>query len=251
MRLQVQHRGAGDVGGHQVGGELDPLELKAQQPGQHPDQRGLADPGNVVDQHVGVREDAGEEEAERSLDAEQSPPDPVGEGLRERPRRGRGRHGAKDSWQARARRRPGLGVTTGWYGRARGMRWGVLTGPRGLRLAVEICESSAERRRGLLGRDRLEPGTGLLITGARSVHTIGMRFPLLVGRMPPGRFALPRPRVRHVLELADRGQDATNPHAGDRLGLERSPPDLGRPARSGHSPRWRAISRRWISDVPE
>jgi uncharacterized membrane protein (UPF0127 family) len=113
------------------------------------------------------------------------------------------------------------------------MRWGVLTGPRGLRLAVEICESPAERRRGLLGRDRLEPGTGLLIPGARSVHTIGMRFPLLVafldgrlvvrriGLMRPGRLALPRLGVRHVLELADRGPDDTNPRAGDRLRLER------------------------------
>jgi uncharacterized membrane protein (UPF0127 family) len=117
------------------------------------------------------------------------------------------------------------------------MRWGVLTGPRGLRLAVEICESRRERRHGLLGRDRLEPGTGLLIPGARSVHSIGMRFPLVVAfldrrflirrvaRMPPGRIALPRLRARHVLELPDRGEDAANLRVGDRLRLEPGPPD--------------------------
>ena len=34
----------------------------------------------------------------------------------------------------------------------------------------------AERLRGLLGRDGLEPGHGLLISECGSVHTVGMRF---------------------------------------------------------------------------
>lgn len=67
--------------------------------------------------------------------------------------------------------------------------------------------------RGLLGLDRLPPGQAMLFERARSVHTLGMRFPVTVAfldasyrvvrvrRMPPGRLALPRLGVRHVLEL--------------------------------------------------
>jgi uncharacterized membrane protein (UPF0127 family) len=42
----------------------------------------------------------------------------------------------------------------------------------------EIPESSFGRARGLLGRDRLEPGTGMLIDRAGSVHMFFMRFPI-------------------------------------------------------------------------
>ena len=98
------------------------------------------------------------------------------------------------------------------------MRQALATGPRGRRWTVEVPETRAERRRGLLGRDGLEPGTGMLFERASSVHTIGMRFPIdvvFLGRadadgrrvvrrvetMAPGRMAWPRPGVRAVLEL--------------------------------------------------
>src|SRR5499427_3863691 len=42
----------------------------------------------------------------------------------------------------------------------------------------EIPESSFGRARGLLGRDGLEPGTGMLIDRAGSVHMFFMRFPI-------------------------------------------------------------------------
>jgi uncharacterized protein len=42
----------------------------------------------------------------------------------------------------------------------------------------EIPESSFGRMRGLLGRTRLEPGTGMLIDSAPSVMTFFMRFPI-------------------------------------------------------------------------
>jgi hypothetical protein len=42
----------------------------------------------------------------------------------------------------------------------------------------EIPESSFGRARGLLGRDGLEPGTGMLIDRAGSVHMLFMRFPI-------------------------------------------------------------------------
>jgi uncharacterized membrane protein (UPF0127 family) len=42
----------------------------------------------------------------------------------------------------------------------------------------EIPESSFGRMRGLLGRDGLEPGQGMLIDRAGSVHMFFMRFPI-------------------------------------------------------------------------
>ncbi|HEY7400832.1 MAG TPA: DUF192 domain-containing protein, partial [Actinomycetota bacterium] len=76
---------------------------------------------------------------------------------------------------------------------------------------VEIPESRRERRRGLLGRDSLVPGHGMLFEGARSVHTFGMRFAILVAfldrndrvlrtrLLPPRRLAWCRD-ARNVLE---------------------------------------------------
>jgi uncharacterized protein len=42
----------------------------------------------------------------------------------------------------------------------------------------EIPRSSFARMRGLLGRSGLEPGTGMLIDAAPSVHMFFMRFPI-------------------------------------------------------------------------
>ncbi|MHB1584582.1 MAG: DUF192 domain-containing protein [Acidimicrobiales bacterium] len=75
---------------------------------------------------------------------------------------------------------------------------------------VEIAESMAERSLGLLGRSTLEGA--LLLRRTRSVHTLGMRYPLDVGflddgmkvvavrRLPTWRVTLPKPGCRHVLE---------------------------------------------------
>lgn len=41
---------------------------------------------------------------------------------------------------------------------------------------IEVAGNSESRRRGLLGRDRLEPGCGLVIAPSQGVHTFGMRF---------------------------------------------------------------------------
>jgi hypothetical protein len=54
---------AGDVGRQQVAGELDPVELQAQRQGQRVRQRGLADPGHVVDEEVAAGQQAGQREA--------------------------------------------------------------------------------------------------------------------------------------------------------------------------------------------
>ncbi|HEY7283189.1 MAG TPA: DUF192 domain-containing protein [Actinomycetota bacterium] len=99
------------------------------------------------------------------------------------------------------------------------MRRGEAIGPRGQRWVVEVPDGRRERARGLLGRESIGPGEGMLFEGARSVHTVGMRFPIVaafLGRpgddgrrivrralaLPPGRVTLPRPGSDSVLELA-------------------------------------------------
>jgi uncharacterized membrane protein (UPF0127 family) len=79
---------------------------------------------------------------------------------------------------------------------------------------VWIPETLRERARGLIGRSGLEPTEGLLLEHSRSVHTFGMRFAIdavlldrndhvvRVVRMRPRRVLLPRPGVRHILEVA-------------------------------------------------
>jgi uncharacterized membrane protein (UPF0127 family) len=115
---------------------------------------------------------------------------------------------------------------------------------RGRTWSVEIPETHRERRRGLLGRESVEPGGAMLFPNARAVHTRGMAFPISVvfldrtarvigvERVQPGRLVVLRVRARHVLETA---VDA-DVRVGDRF---------------AYRPRRRAISRRWISDVPE
>jgi uncharacterized membrane protein (UPF0127 family) len=83
----------------------------------------------------------------------------------------------------------------------------------GARWTVAIAETRFERRRGLLGLDTPSPGSGLLLTPCRSVHTVGMAFPIdavaldssfvvrRVATLAPGRVLIARPGVRHVLEL--------------------------------------------------
>lgn len=75
---------------------------------------------------------------------------------------------------------------------------------------VGIAEGMVERSVGLLGRGSMEGA--LLLRRTRSVHSLGMRFPLDVGfldddlrvlatkRLPTWRVTLPRPGCRHVLE---------------------------------------------------
>jgi uncharacterized membrane protein (UPF0127 family) len=85
------------------------------------------------------------------------------------------------------------------------------------RVVVERCvraERMRERTRGLLGRDGLEPGTGLWIAKTGSVHTFFMRFPMdavfldkqlrvlkVVPAVKPFRVAWSR-GARSVVELA-------------------------------------------------
>ena len=43
---------------------------------------------------------------------------------------------------------------------------------------AEVAESAFERMRGLIGRNGLERGRGMLITKCNCIHTLFMRFPI-------------------------------------------------------------------------
>ncbi|MEO7428049.1 MAG: DUF192 domain-containing protein [Acidimicrobiales bacterium] len=93
--------------------------------------------------------------------------------------------------------------------------------------SLEVADRRASRRKGLLGRDGIEGA--LLLTPARSVHSLGMRFALdvawcdselvvlRVARLPRHRLTRPVARAHAVLE-AEAGSFARwNLTVGDHL----------------------------------
>ena len=98
-----------------------------------------------------------------------------------------------------------------------------MTTDRDILIEVEVPRGSLDRMKGLLGRDLLAPGNGMLLKG-KQVHTFGMRFAidalyldgdhrvLSVHRLAPRRLGPLLLRARSVLELAD-GE-------ASRLGIE-------------------------------
>lgn len=49
---------------------------------------------------------------------------------------------------------------------------------RAVASSVEVATTRRARRRGLLGRDRLETGRAFVLAPCWTVHTVGMRFPI-------------------------------------------------------------------------
>lgn len=94
------------------------------------------------------------------------------------------------------------------------------------RFSVEVPRTPWERMRGLIGRDELLPGRAMLFERARSVHTFGMRFSILVvfadetltvieaRIVPPGRFVR-NGHARHVVEC----RATETIEEGERLGV--------------------------------
>jgi uncharacterized protein len=93
--------------------------------------------------------------------------------------------------------------------------------------SLEVADQRSSRRKGLLGRDSIEGA--LLLVPARSVHTIGMRFPIDVAwldadltvlrtaRLVRNRLSRPVLRARGVLE-AEAGSFARwGVQVGDQL----------------------------------
>jgi hypothetical protein len=95
--------------------------------------------------------------------------------------------------------------------------------------AAEVASTYSAKARGLLGRSGYEGA--LVLKGTRSVHTIGMRFPIDVAfldrelavldvvHLPPWRMAMPRRRCRSVLEAEAGSFERWRLRAGDRLEL--------------------------------
>lgn len=96
--------------------------------------------------------------------------------------------------------------------------------------ALELADSFGARAKGLLGRNG--HSGALLLRPARSVHTLGMKFPIDVAfcdrhmtvvsviRMRPHRMSLPRLRAHCVLEAEAGAFDRWRLRPGDRLEIE-------------------------------
>lgn len=92
---------------------------------------------------------------------------------------------------------------------------------------VEIADSFGARLKGLTGRRHLEGA--ILLRPARSVHTIGMRFPIDVAycdkdlkvlctlTMRPLRIGRPRPKAHAVVEARAGAFERWGLEAGDTL----------------------------------
>ena len=93
--------------------------------------------------------------------------------------------------------------------------------------AAEVAATRAARRRGLLGRDRVDGA--LVLRPCRQVHTFRMRMPidvvwcaddgrvLRVATMAPGRVSRPVLRARFVIEAAAGATDRWRLRVGDPL----------------------------------
>lgn len=98
---------------------------------------------------------------------------------------------------------------------------------------VQWAGSGPERRRGLLGRERLDPNEGIYIVPTQWIHTFGMRFSIDVafldsrGRvlfahhhLRPNRLSRPVWRAEGALELAAGTLRATRTAVGDAIEFE-------------------------------
>jgi uncharacterized protein len=97
---------------------------------------------------------------------------------------------------------------------------------------VELADTRAKRRRGLLGRDRLESNAALMLVPCTAIHTAFMRFPIDIvfidrdgyavrtaSRVQPWRVSMAL-RARAVIELPAGHLEACQVEIGDRLYLK-------------------------------
>jgi hypothetical protein len=97
--------------------------------------------------------------------------------------------------------------------------------------AVEVANTRATRRRGLLGRDSLDLAAALVLSPCCSIHTAFMRFPIdvafidrdgqvlrIVRDLAPWRIAI-APRAHAVVEFAGGCLNRRDVRVGDRLYL--------------------------------
>ena len=95
--------------------------------------------------------------------------------------------------------------------------------------AVEIADTRRTRRRGLLGRDAMDPSAALILTPCCSIHTAFMRFAIdvmfvnrrgevvrVVHHLPPWRIAV-APTARSVIEFRGGTLASHDVRIGDRV----------------------------------
>jgi uncharacterized protein len=98
---------------------------------------------------------------------------------------------------------------------------------------VTVARRRVDRAVGLLSRNHLDQGDGLLIVPCRGVHTWGMRFTIdivaldeagrvvdIVAGLKPWRIRLPRQGSFSVLELPEGTLLASQTQVGHRIVLE-------------------------------
>src|ERR1035441_9844958 len=98
---------------------------------------------------------------------------------------------------------------------------------------VSVAATTVRRMVGLLGKDRLEPGTGLLIMPSQAIHTVAMHFAIdvvfldrdcrvvfLRRAMPPFRMTGLHWKAHCVLELPVGVIAATSTTVGDQLAIQ-------------------------------
>ena len=116
-----------------------------------------------------------------------------------------------------------------------GPRWvngaSVMIEGSGVLLAkrIEVAGDSASRRKGLLGRDHLDPECGVVIVPSQGVHTFGMRFAIdIIGVARDGSVVKVRSHVaprrivlawsaHAILELTAGAAAIAKLQIGDRL----------------------------------
>jgi uncharacterized protein len=108
----------------------------------------------------------------------------------------------------------------------------VVNASKGALLASDArwAVTSRERRRGLIGRERMDRGEALVIPRCRQVHTFGMNFPIDVvfldrlgvvvkacSRLRPGRVSTVVWRARDVIELPAGIVEESSTERGDQV----------------------------------
>jgi uncharacterized membrane protein (UPF0127 family) len=96
--------------------------------------------------------------------------------------------------------------------------------------AIQVADTAVRRVKGLLGRECLEDGQGLLFKGCSSLHTLFMRFPidivfmdknrkvLKVSRnVKPFKFVAAPWRAYYALELPTNAITRSETRVGDHL----------------------------------
>jgi uncharacterized membrane protein (UPF0127 family) len=114
--------------------------------------------------------------------------------------------------------------------------------------AIEVADTSVRKVKGLLGRECLEDGQGLLFKGCSSLHTFFMRFPIdivfldrsckvlkLARDVKPFKLVAAPWRAYYALELPAGAITRSETRLGDRLtfeldGAERQAPNVTRVA---------------------